>query len=440
MLTTQFIDWSAAYAKAQLVVAQMTLAEKVNLTTGVGELMGPCVGNTGSALRFGIPRLCLQDGALGVAATDNNTAFPAGISTGATFNKALMYDRGLALGAEMRGKGVNIQLGPMVGPIGRKPRGGRGWEGFGADPVLQAVGGSQTIQGIQANGVIATIKHFVGNEQEAYRMNIVPHGLQQALSANIDDRTLHELYAWPFAEAIKAGVGAVMTSYNDVNGSAASQNSKLISGILKDEMGFQGLVMTDWLAQIGGVSSALAGLDMAMPGDGVIPFLGEYYWASGLSTAVLNGTVPLTRLNDMVTRIVATWYQFGQDEDYPEVNFSANTADATGDCYPAALSGPTCVTNEYVDVQSNHAVIAQNVSREAITLLKNTGNALPLKTTAVLKVFGSDAEVNPNGPNDCNERACNTGTLGMGWGSGKYCKEMTLSKANVSRYCKLSIS
>lgn len=170
-------NWTAAYAKAQKVVANMTLAEKVNLTTGVGEDMGRCVGNTGSALRFGIPNLCLQDSALGVADTDNVTAFPAGITVGATWSKALAYARGLALGAEARGKGVNIQLGPVVGPMGRKPRGGRNWEGFGADPVLQAWGGAETVKGIQANGVIATIKHFIGNEQEAYRMDIIPHGL-----------------------------------------------------------------------------------------------------------------------------------------------------------------------------------------------------------------------------------------------------------------------
>ena len=170
-------NWTAAYAKAQKVVANMTLAEKVNVTTGVGENMGRCVGNTGSALRFGIPNLCLQDSALGVADTDNVTAFPAGITVGATWNKALAYARGLALGAEARGKVVNIQLGPVVGPMGRKPRGGRNWEGFGADPVLQAWAGAETVKGIQANGVIATIKHFIGNEQEAYRMDIIPHGL-----------------------------------------------------------------------------------------------------------------------------------------------------------------------------------------------------------------------------------------------------------------------
>jgi beta-glucosidase len=140
-------NWTASYSKAQAVVSNMTLAEKVNLTTGTGYFMGPCVGNTGSALRFGIPSLCLQDSALGVADTDNNTAFPPGITVGATFNKNLMSARGVAIGEESRGKGVNIQLGPTIGPLGRKPRGGRNWEGFGADPVLQAWGGAKTIKG-----------------------------------------------------------------------------------------------------------------------------------------------------------------------------------------------------------------------------------------------------------------------------------------------------
>ncbi|KAG9232527.1 glycoside hydrolase superfamily [Amylocarpus encephaloides] len=393
-------SWSAAYAKAQKVVTNMTLPEKVNLTTGTGLLMGPCVGNTGSALRFGIPNLCLQDSALGIAATDNVTAFPAGITTGATFSKALMLARGGAIGQEARGKGVNIQLGPAVGPIGRKPA------------------RSETIKGIQANGVIATIKHWIGNEQEMYRMDIPPHGLMKAISSNIDDRTLHELYGWPFMDAIKVGVGAVMTSYNDINGSAASQNSKLINGILKDEYGFQGLVMTDWLAHIGGVSSTLAGLDMSMPGDGAIPLLGVSYWGYDLSTSVLNGTIPLDRLNDMVTRIVAAWFQFGQDKDFPLPNFSGNTADRTGLCYPGALFSPSYVVNEYVNVQANHKTIAREVVREGITLLKNSNKTLPLSTSATLKVFGSHAQNNPDGINACSQRNCNKGVLGMGWGSG----------------------
>jgi beta-glucosidase len=140
------------------------------------------VGNTGSALRLGFPQLCLQDSALGVASTDGVTAFPAGITTGATWDKDLIYARGVALGQEFRGKGANVYLGPTVGPLGRKPLGGRNWEGFGSDPVLQGISGALTIKGVQEQGVIATIKHLIGNEQEMYRMY---NPFQPGYSANI---------------------------------------------------------------------------------------------------------------------------------------------------------------------------------------------------------------------------------------------------------------
>lgn len=140
------------------------------------------MGNTGSADRLGFPQLCLQDGPLGVRTTDNVTAFPAGITTGATFDKKLMYERGVALGQEFKGKGVNMYLGPSVGPLGRKPRAGRNWEGFGSDPVLQAFAGAETIKGVQDQGCIAVLKHLIGNEQEIQRMFNVG---QQGISANI---------------------------------------------------------------------------------------------------------------------------------------------------------------------------------------------------------------------------------------------------------------
>ncbi|KAI1761345.1 glycoside hydrolase family 3 protein [Hypoxylon sp. FL1150] len=412
-------DWSESYEKAVDLVSQMTLAEKVNITAGTGLYMGRCVGNTGSVSRLGFPQLCLQDGPLGVRTTDNITAFPAGITAGATFNKELIYERGVAIGEEFRGKGANFYLGPCVGPLGRKPRGGRNWEGFGSDPVLQAIAGSQTIKGVQEQGVIATLKHFMGNEQELYRMYQL--NVQQAYSSNIDDRTLHELYLWPFAEGVHTGVGSIMASYNAINGSAASQNSYTINGLLKDELGFQGLIMTDWLAQISGVASALAGLDLSMPGDTVgnnIPLDGYSNWMYELTRSILNGSVPVDRLNDMATRIVATWYQLGQDKDYPPPNFSSNTADRTGPLYPGALFSPTGVVNEYVNVQGDHKVVAKQVAQEAITLLKNNGSFLPLSMSSPISVFGTDAQADPLGINSCTDKSCNRGLLGMGWGSG----------------------
>ncbi|KAI0397051.1 glycoside hydrolase family 3 protein [Xylariaceae sp. FL0594] len=413
-------SWSDAYDKAVALVSQMNIAEKVNITGGTGLFMvRRCVGNTGSVPRLGFPSLCLQDGPLGVRTTGNITAFPAGITTGATFNKDLIYERGVAIGQEFRGKGANFYLGPSVGPLGRQPRGGRNWEGFGSDPVLQAIAAVETIRGVQEQGVIATLKHYIANEQEVYRMY---NPAQQAYSSNIDDRTLHELYLWPFAAGVKAGTGSVMASYNAVNGSACSQNAYLINNILKDELGFQGFIMTDWLAQISGVASALAGLDMSMPGDTFgnnIPLFGVSDWMYELTRSVLNGSVPVDRVNDMATRIVASWYKMGQDSpDYPPPNFSSNTDKREGLLYPGAVVSPIGVVNEFVNVQADHKVVAKAVAQEAITLVKNDGNFLPITPSSPLFVFGSDAQADPQGINSCTDKSCNRGTLGMGWGSG----------------------
>lgn len=200
--------WKDSYAKAAKLVEQMTLPEKVNVTTGTGWMMGLAVGQTGAVERLGFPSLALQDGPLGLRFADNATAFPAGLTIGATWNKELMYRRGQAHGKEAREKGVNVLLGPCVGPLGRMPAGGRNWEGFASDPYLQGIAAARTIMGIQGEGVVATIKHFIGNEQEHFRQSF-EWGLPNAMSSNMDDRTLHEVYLWPFADAVKAGVGSV---------------------------------------------------------------------------------------------------------------------------------------------------------------------------------------------------------------------------------------
>ncbi|CRK34184.1 hypothetical protein BN1723_018541, partial [Verticillium longisporum] len=131
-----------------------------------------------------------------------------------------------------------------------------------------------------------------------------------------------------------------MCSYNMVNNSYACDNSKLMNGLLKDEMGFQGFVMSDWLAQRSGVGSALSGLDMTMPGDGLLWEDGKSLWGSSLTRSVLNGSVPLSRLNDMVVRVVASWYQLGQDDKelYPDElpNFSSWTDDKMGVLAPGS--------------------------------------------------------------------------------------------------------
>lgn len=151
-------SWEESYAKAAKLVEKMSLTEKVNITTGTGWSMGLAVGQTGAATNVGFPSLALQDGPLGLRFSDHSTAFPAGITVGATWNKELMYRRGKAHGLEARLKGINVLLGPCVGPLGRMPAGGRNWEGFGSDPYLQGVAAAETIKGIQEEGVMATIK------------------------------------------------------------------------------------------------------------------------------------------------------------------------------------------------------------------------------------------------------------------------------------------
>ncbi|KKY15292.1 putative glycoside hydrolase family 3 protein [Diplodia seriata] len=431
--------WAEAYDRASLLVAGMTLAEKVNVTTGVGWEMGMCVGNTGPVERLGFPSLCLQDGPLGLRFADRATAWPAGLTVGATWSKELMYLRGQAHAREAKGKGVNVLLGPAMGPLGRLPAGGRNWEGFGADPVLQGLAAAWTIKGIQDEGVMATAKHWVGNEQEHFRQSF-EWGAPNALSSNIDDRTLHEIYAWPFADSVRVGVASVMCSYNQVNNSYACQNSKLLNGVLKDELGFQGFVQSDWLAQRSGVASALAGLDMSMPGDGLRWQDGKALWGPELTRAALNGSVPMERLNDMVTRIVAAWYQLGQDdpEKFPQdgPNFSSWTDEEVGLLHPGSDDKTTGKVNKFVDVQANgsHGELARRIAAEGIVLVKNENDTLPISRQGHsiasgfvsnkddfkmhVGIYGEDARGNPDGRNACPDRGCNEGTLASGWGSG----------------------
>lgn len=124
-----------------------------------------CVGNTGAVPRLGLRALCLQDSPLGVRFADWVSGFPSGQTTAATWDRSLMYNRGVAMAEEHKGKGVDIQLGPVAGPIGRSPAAGRNWEGFSPDPVLTGIGMAETIKGMQDTGVMATAKHFLGNEQ-----------------------------------------------------------------------------------------------------------------------------------------------------------------------------------------------------------------------------------------------------------------------------------
>ncbi|KAJ7445265.1 glycoside hydrolase superfamily [Mycena latifolia] len=408
-------DWASAVQRARTFVKGLTLEEKVNVTTGV-DIMGRCVGNTGTIPRIGWKGICLEDSPLGVRFADLVSAFPAGMNAAATWDVDLIRARGNAMGQEHRGKGVNVALGPMTN-MGRQAAAGRSWEGFGGDPFLSGVATAATVEGYQSAGVISTVKHYIGNEQEHFRGGSES---AQIYSSNIDDKTLHEVYLWPFAEAVKAGVGSVMCSYNKINQTQACQNSKLINGVLKEELGFQGFIMSDWTAMINGVQPALAGLDMNMPGfisygnpvNNPDPATAtNSWWGAALIEMVNNGSVPEARVDDMVTRTIATWFKMGQDSDYPDVSFSQLTQ-------ATFLNGE--LVNEHINVQADHYKLIREIGAASTILLKNTNGALPLKVQDIKRIgiFGSDAGPNPDGPNGCGDRNCSQGTLAMGWGSG----------------------
>ncbi|KAM0322591.1 hypothetical protein ACHAQA_009439 [Verticillium albo-atrum] len=413
--------WEDAYAQARDFVSQMTLMEKVNITTGVGWQGERCVGNVGSVPRLGLRGLCMQDGPVGVRLTDYNSVFPSGQTVAATWDRALIYRRANAIGKEFKAKGVDVVLAPVSGPLGRNPAGGRNWEGFAADPYAAGVAMAESVKGIQDAHVVATAKHFVGNEQEHFRIasewNNYGYNISESLSSNIDDKTMHEVYLWPFADAVRAGVGSVMCSYQQVNNSYGCQNSKLMNGLLKSELGFQGFVMSDWMAQHTGAASAVAGLDMTMAGDDVF-YTGSSYWGTNLTLSVINGTVPAYRLDDMAMRIMAAFFKVGMTVDnQPDINFSSWTLETNGPVqFVAGVNHQ--VINQHVDVrQKGHAELIREIAAKGTVLLKNDGS-LPLNKPRFLAVIGNDAGSNTKGPNGCADRACVDGTFAAGWGSG----------------------
>ncbi|KAJ4289371.1 glycoside hydrolase 3 [Collariella sp. IMI 366227] len=340
----------------------MSQQDKIDMVTGIGWFKGTCVGNTPAINSINYPELCLQDGPLGVRFGKSVTAFTPGIQAASTWDLELMRQRGAYMGAEARGCGVHVLLGPAAGALGKIPQGGRNWEGFGVDPYLAGLAMHETIEGIQSAGVQACAKHFIVNEQEVGR---------ETMSSNVDDRAMHELYLWPFADAVHANVASVMCAYNRVNGTWACENDKAQNGLLKGELGFQGYIMSDWNAQHTTEGAAAGGMDMSMPGTD--ERFENLLWGPQLDEALNKGQVSPARVDDMAQR---------------------------------------------AQVQANHKENVRAVARDGIVLLKNDEGMLPLKKPARIALVGSAAVVNPDGMNACEDKGCNKGALGMGWGSG----------------------
>ena len=276
--------------------------------------------------------------------------YPSGILSAATWNRDLNYRLGRGLGQDAKTRGVGILLGPGVN-IYRSPLCGRNFEYFGEDPYLSGEVAKQYILGVQSEGVIATIKHFAANNQEWDRHHV---------SSEVDERTLQEVYFAPFRKAVKeAHVGAVMNSYNLLNGVHASENRWLNIDILRDTWGFKGILMSDWVSVYSTVGAANHGLDLEMP-------TGEYLNEELLMPAIEQGLITEATIDLKVQHILQTLIAFGFLDKEPK-----DTS--------IALDNP------------HSRQTALDIAREGIVLLKNEGNMLPLKGRTV--VMGSNAEV-----------------------------------------------
>lgn len=239
------------------ILDEMTLEEQVSLLSGAD------FWTTNAVERLGVPKIKVSDGPNGARGGGSlvggvkANCFPCGIALGATWNIEAAYDMGAALAAEARSKGAGVLLAPTVN-IQRSGLNGRNFEGYSEDPELTASLAVGYVKGLQENGVAATIKHYVGNESEYQR---------QTISSDIGERALREIYLLPFERAVKeAGVWAVMSAYNRLNGTYASENEWSLKQVLRQDWAFDGIVMSDWFGSHTTVESVTAGLDLEMPG------------------------------------------------------------------------------------------------------------------------------------------------------------------------------
>jgi beta-glucosidase len=265
----------------------LPVAAKVRLLTGADNWQTH--GHPGIGLR----PMVTSDGPAGVRGTTRDerkpsASLPSPSALGATWDTDLVARLAAALGEEASSKGVDILLGPTVNLV-RTPLGGRGFEFFAEDPLLTARLAAAYVRGLQGAGVAATIKHFVGNDSETGRW---------IYDARVDETTLREVYLPPFEACVReAGAWLIMAAYNKVNGTRMTENVRLLRDLLKNEWGFDGVVVSDWDAARSTVETAVATLDLTMPGPG-----GP--WGPQLVQAVQDGLVSEELLNDKVTRLL----------------------------------------------------------------------------------------------------------------------------------------
>jgi beta-glucosidase len=353
--------------RADMVVKQLTLAEKIQLVHGIG--WGPLragafvpVGNNGGAgevqgiPRLGIPDLQQADSAVGVrmAAPESRyaTLLPSVLGAAASWDADAAHLYGDVIGRELRAQGFNQSIGGGV-DLARDPRNGRLFEYPGEDPLLAGVTVGNLIEGVQSNRIMGDIKHYAMNDQETGRTIV---------DVQIGHKAMRESDLLAFEIGIRIGHPAsVMCSYNKVNGDWACENDYLLNHVLKGNWHYPGFVVSDWEATHSTVKAALAGLDMQMPGD-------EYFGAP-LQAAVTAGTVPLARLDDMVHRLLRSMFAAGV-VDHP--------------------STPRFVVDPFRGRDDS-----EHIAEESIVLLRNQGSVLPLDATKIrsIAVIGAHADV-----------------------------------------------
>ena len=349
--------------RAELLVKQLTFDEKISMVHGTGweVLLGKIPpGSVGGAgfvpgiERLGIPDLQMADAAVGVARGAvygrYSTPLPSTVSEAASWNLNVAREYGALIGKELRNQGYNMGLGGGIN-LTREPRNGRNFEYQGEDPILAGKMVGAEMKALAEQGVIPHIKHYAVNDQENGR-NFV--------NIKIDKRAMRETDLLAFEIGIKeGGVGAVMCSYNMVNGDYACENDYLLNQVLKKQWGFQGFVVSDWGGTHTSAKAALAGLDMEQPGAD--------YFGKELKKDVDSRTVPAARLDDMVHRILLA-------------EFAAGLFDR-----PADRQAPDVV----------HGLeVALHVAEQGSVLLKNSGAQLPLPASVrSIAVIGSHADV-----------------------------------------------
>ena len=325
-------------ARIDDLLDQMTLEEQVSLLSGEDFWSLPAIA------RLGIGKLRVTDGPNGARGGGSliggvkSASFPVGIALGATWNVSLVGEIGAALADEVKSKGAHVLLAPTVN-IHRSVTNGRNFECYSEDPVLTAALAVAYIEGLQGQGIAATIKHFVGNESEIERTT---------MSSQIDERTLREVYLLPFEAAVKvAGTWAVMSSYNRLNGTYTSDDPWLLTTVLRREWGYDGVVMSDWFGSHTTVASVVAGLDIEMPGP-------PRDRGAKLVAAVRNGEVPADVVRARARNVLLLLERTGALDDH------AGRPEAAND-------------------RPEHRALIRRAGAEGTVLLKNDGGVLPLE-------------------------------------------------------------